>query len=79
MLAVIVGICGAVPFRPNNGSEIVLSDIIVSTSVIQFDFGWQLPERSVSKDTLLDSLGRQNIEIRALLTKLSTRHSRKTM
>ncbi|KAK4458654.1 nucleoside phosphorylase domain-containing protein [Cladorrhinum samala] len=78
-LALVVGICGAVPFRPDDGSEIVLGDVIVSSGVVQFDFGRQLPERFVRKDTLLDVLGRQNTEIRALLAKLGTRRSRKTM
>ncbi|KAK4166725.1 nucleoside phosphorylase domain-containing protein [Cladorrhinum sp. PSN259] len=42
-LAVVVGICGVVPFRPD-GSEMVLGDVIVSNGLIQFDFGRQLPE-----------------------------------
>ncbi|KAK3937227.1 hypothetical protein QBC46DRAFT_461010 [Diplogelasinospora grovesii] len=68
-LAIVVGICGAVPFDPN-GAEIVLGDVIISDGVVQYDFGRRLPERFVPKDTLLDSLGRPNAEIRALLAKL---------
>ncbi|PYI01673.1 purine and uridine phosphorylase [Aspergillus sclerotiicarbonarius CBS 121057] len=68
-LAVVVGICGAVPFT-HDGVEIVLGDVVVSDGVVQYDFGRSLPEGFVQKDTLLDSLGRPNTEIRALLAKL---------
>ena len=76
-LAVVVGICGAVPFGPG-GEEIVLGDVIISDSVVQFDFGRRLPDRFVRKDTLLDSLSRPNAEIRALLAKLKGLRGRKT-
>jgi nucleoside phosphorylase len=75
-LALIVGVCGAVPFVPNADIEIILGDIIISKGVVQYDFGRRLPERFVRKDTLLDSLGRPNLEIRALLGKLEGRRGR---
>ncbi|KAH0437082.1 hypothetical protein CcaCcLH18_03950 [Colletotrichum camelliae] len=53
-LALIVGICGAVPFIPGTGDEIVLGDVIISDGVVQYDFGRRRP----------------NTEIRSLLTKL---------
>ncbi|KAF4502802.1 ankyrin 3 [Fusarium agapanthi] len=68
-LALVVGICGVVPFGPAK-DEIVLGDIIISNGVIQYDFGRQLPDRFVRKDTLSDVPGRQNLEIRGILTKL---------
>lgn len=77
-LAIVVGVCGAIPFRPD-GDEIVLGDVIVSEGVVQYDFGRQLPERFVRKDTLLDSLGRPNAEIRALLAKLKGLRGRKSL
>lgn len=78
-LALVVGVCGAVPIVPNTKNEIVLGDVIVSTGVIQYDFGRQLPERFMQKDTLLESLGRPNREIRALLVKLGGIHERKKL
>src|SRR6478735_958615 len=48
-LALVVGICGVVPFGPTN-DEIVLGDVIISNGVIQYDFGRQLPDRFVRKD-----------------------------
>src|SRR5437667_9981191 len=41
-LALVVGICGAVPFLSSN-TEIILGDIIISDSVIEYDFGRQYP------------------------------------
>ncbi|SCO92745.1 uncharacterized protein FRV6_16873 [Fusarium oxysporum] len=68
-LALVVGICGAVPFGPNN-DEIVLGDVVISNGVIQYDFGRQMPGHFVRKDTLVDVLGRPNLEIRGVLAKL---------
>lgn len=75
-LALVVGICGAVPFISGSDTEIILGDVIISSGIVQYDFGRQLPERFVRKNTLLDSLGKPNIEIRALLGKLESRRSR---
>ncbi|KAG7402728.1 Nephrocystin-3 [Fusarium oxysporum f. sp. rapae] len=75
-LALVVGICGVVPFGPSN-DEIVLGDVIISSGVIQYDFGRQLPDHFVRKDTLADVLGRPNQEIRGVLAKLKgLRHRR---
>lgn len=67
-LALIVGVCGGVPFeRPT--PAIVLGDVIISNSVIEFDFGRLYPNRSERKTGLEDTLGRPNPEIRGLLSK----------
>ncbi len=72
-LALVVGICGIVPFRPDSGEEIVLGDVVVSNGVVQYDLGRRLPDnRFAQKDTLLDALGRPSVEIRTLLAKLKT-------
>jgi nucleoside phosphorylase len=80
-LALIVGVCGVVPFRPGSSetAETVLGDVIVSDGVVQYDLGRQLPEKFEPKDTLLDALGRPNTEIRALLAKLKGLRSRKML
>ncbi|KAK8017131.1 hypothetical protein PG991_008207 [Apiospora marii] len=77
-LALVVGICGVVP-TDRDGQEIVLGDVIISDGIIQYDFGRRLPERFERKDTLLDSLGRPNTEIRSLLAKLKGFRGRKTL
>ncbi|KAF5542296.1 kinesin light chain [Fusarium napiforme] len=75
-LALVVGICGVVPFSLTK-DEIILGDVIISNGVIQYDFGRQFPERLVRKDTLLDVPGRPSLEIRGILTKLQgLRHRR---
>lgn len=68
-LALVVGVCGAAPFG-RDGEEIVLGDVIISDGVIQYDLGRRLPGHFVRKNTLQDTLGRPNLEIRGLLAKL---------
>jgi nucleoside phosphorylase len=69
-LGLIVGVCGGVPRDESENSDILLGDIIISTGVVQFDFGRQLPDRVVRKDTLEDNLGRPNLELRGFLHKI---------
>ncbi|RKK19196.1 hypothetical protein BFJ66_g17672 [Fusarium oxysporum f. sp. cepae] len=76
-LALVVGICGVVPFGPNK-DEIILGDVVISNGVIQYDFGRQLHDHFVRKDTLVDVPGRPTLEIRGILAKLkSLEHRRK--
>lgn len=77
-LAILAGICGAVPFDKNE-DEIILGDVIVSDGVIQYDLGRQLPGGYARKDTLQDSLGRPNKEIRTLLAKLKSMRQKKSL
>ncbi|KAJ9650858.1 hypothetical protein H2198_009845 [Neophaeococcomyces mojaviensis] len=69
-LGLVVGICGAVPQLTAQDEEIFLGDMIISTGIIQLDFGRQLPDQVIRKDTLKDNLGRPNQEVRAFLSKL---------
>ena len=69
-VGLVVGICGGVP-KTFDGIEILLGDVIISTSVIQIDFGRQYPNKFVRKDAVEDTLGRANHEIRAVLGKAS--------
>ncbi|RMZ92597.1 hypothetical protein DV736_g167, partial [Chaetothyriales sp. CBS 134916] len=52
--------------------EIMLGDVIVSKQVIQYDFGRQYPDGFKRKDGPESSLGRQNPEIRAFVSKLES-------
>ncbi|EXM15380.1 hypothetical protein FOTG_16258 [Fusarium oxysporum f. sp. vasinfectum 25433] len=65
-IALVIGVCGVVPFK-RNGDEIVLGDVIISEGIIQYDFGRRLPGQFVPKEGPLDSLGRPNQEIRGVL------------
>ena len=69
-LGLIVGVCGGVPRDESENSDILLGDVIISTGVVHFDFGRQLPDRVIRKDTLEDNLGRPNLELRGFLHKI---------
>jgi nucleoside phosphorylase len=70
-LALVVGICGAVPFTAD-GKEIILGDVIISEAVVQYDLGRQHDDDFVRKTDLLDSLPRPSEEILGFLAKLKT-------
>ncbi|KAF5003103.1 hypothetical protein FDECE_10338 [Fusarium decemcellulare] len=76
-LALLVGICGVVPF--SSDKEIILGDVIVGDGIVQYDFGRCLSDRFLRKDTLSDSLGRPNTEVRALLAKLKGLRAREVL
>jgi nucleoside phosphorylase len=71
-VCIVMGICGGVPTTAN-GVEIVLGDVIISTSVIQIDFGRQYPNEFVRKASLEETLGRANPEIQSFVGKISGR------
>jgi len=68
-VGIVVGVCGGVP-RTADGVEILLGDVIISTSVIQIDFGRQYQNNFIKKDRVEDTLGRANPEIRAFVGKV---------
>ncbi|PNP74267.1 hypothetical protein FNYG_12316 [Fusarium nygamai] len=79
-LAIVVGICGVIPFAPgprDANHEIILGDVIVSQSVVQYDLGRQYPGSFEYKDTTDEALGRPNVEIRSLLSKLKGLRARR--
>ena len=78
-LALLVGICGGVPDGTDNEKEVVLGDVVISTGIVQYDFGYRLPNKFTRKDTLNDNLGRPNTEIRSFLGKLQSRMSWKLL
>ncbi|RYP48866.1 hypothetical protein DL768_005323 [Monosporascus sp. mg162] len=80
-LAILVGICAAVPepYPKSRGVEIILGDVIISTGVIQYDFGWETDDGPKTKEKALDSLGRPNPEIRGVLAQLGTDSAMSTL
>ena len=75
-LVLVVGICGVVPFHPETEEEIMLGDIVVSTSVVQYDFGRQYPDGFKRKMKIEDSLGRANTRIQSVISKLQIHQNR---
>jgi nucleoside phosphorylase len=69
-VGIVVGICGGVPTGAD-GVEILLGDVIISTSVVQIDFGRQHPNKFIGMEAVEDTLGRANPEIRAVVGKAS--------
>ena len=65
-IGIVVGICGGVPTAAS-GVEVFLGDVIISTSMVQIDFGRQYPNKFIRKKEVEDVLGRSNPEIRAAI------------
>lgn len=78
-LVLVVGICGVVPIHATTQQEIILGDVIISTAVIQYDFGRQYPESFYRKKQIEDSLGRASPEIRSFISMLKTRQIHKRL
>ncbi|KAI0813924.1 hypothetical protein GGR55DRAFT_486965 [Xylaria sp. FL0064] len=71
-LALVVGICGAVPFDRHSG-EVVLGDVIISDRLVVYDFGRQFPDRFIRKKETHDSARKPPEEIRNFLSKIKVR------
>ena len=74
-LALVVGICGGAPSPPEYG-DIFLGDVIISDSVIEYDFGRQYPGGFSRKSGAKEALGRPSREIRTLLNSLRAENAR---
>ncbi|KAI9780999.1 MAG: hypothetical protein M1839_006438 [Geoglossum umbratile] len=70
--ALLVGICGGVPNGEGEGDEILLGDVVISKTIVQYYFGRRYPNVFMRRDTVGDSLGRANKDIRGLLATLDT-------
>ncbi|CAG8359298.1 unnamed protein product [Penicillium salamii] len=73
-LGLLVGICGGVPFSGER--DIFLGDVIISTWVVQLDFGRLYPYGFDRKNKTQDNLARPNPEISGFLSKLQGQASR---
>ncbi|KAF4935413.1 hypothetical protein CGCF245_v007620 [Colletotrichum fructicola] len=78
-LALVVGICGGVPFYNSGKTEIVLGDVIISEGLIAHDYGRQYPDRFIRKDSASDVFGRPPPELRSLLGKLKGRFGQRQL
>ncbi|KAM0297028.1 hypothetical protein ACHAPM_010217 [Fusarium culmorum] len=74
-LVLLVGICGGVPRIAN--FDACLGDVVVSKAIVQYDYGRRYPGRFAVKNTVEDSLGRANKDIRTLLAVFETEFMRK--
>ncbi|KAM0521217.1 hypothetical protein ACHAPE_002692 [Trichoderma viride] len=69
-LVILAGICGGVPY--NGDDDIFLGDVVISSSVIQYDFGRHYPSGFMRKNTYADNLRKHDKNIGNLLTKFGT-------
>ncbi|KAH8124534.1 hypothetical protein LI328DRAFT_166856 [Trichoderma asperelloides] len=76
-LAILVGICGGVPRIAN--LDAFLGDVVVSKTIIHYDYGRLYPGHFVVKNTVEDSLGSTNRDIRGLLAVFETELMRKRL
>ncbi|TRX89728.1 hypothetical protein FHL15_009318 [Xylaria flabelliformis] len=71
-LALVVGICGAVPFH-RRSAEVLLGDVIISDRLVIYDFGRQFPDKFMRKEETHDSARKPPEEIRSFLSKMKGR------
>ncbi|KAK2773124.1 hypothetical protein FQN53_004266 [Emmonsiellopsis sp. PD_33] len=72
-LVIVVGVCGGVPNLParmDEGDEIIMGDVVISTEIHQFDYGRLLETGFQGKSTVPDSLGRASNGLRAFINYL---------
>lgn len=69
-LLLLAGICDGVPNA--TGKELLLGDVAISDTVIQYDLGRRYADGFREKDTLEESLGRPDKNVRNLITVLKT-------
>ncbi|KAI1302935.1 nucleoside phosphorylase domain-containing protein [Xylaria venustula] len=72
MLALVVGICGAVPFD-RRSTEVVLGDVVISDRLVIYDFGRQFPDKFMRKEETHDSARKPPEAIRNFLSKMKAR------
>ncbi|PSK56459.1 hypothetical protein B9Z65_6083 [Elsinoe australis] len=77
-LALVTGICGDVPSSKGR-PEIHLGDLIISTAVIQYDFGRQHDGIFTRKNEVEDTLGRASEQVRSLTSKMNMRQQRRML
>ncbi|KAK0379361.1 hypothetical protein CLIM01_03287 [Colletotrichum limetticola] len=77
-LALLCGIWGGVP-NANGDGEVLLGDVIISKSVVQYDLGRLFPGQFEPKDTIHDTLGRPVKEIRSLLIAFETHRQKQRL
>lgn len=58
-LALVVGICGRVPY-PSANTELILGDIIINGSIVEYDFGRQYPDGFQLNVGVRETLDRMN-------------------
>ncbi|KAF4814002.1 Vegetative incompatibility protein HET-E-1 [Colletotrichum tropicale] len=77
-LVIVTGICGGVP-GVGTQRELLLGDVIISRSIVQYDLGRRYGDRFVTKNTVEDSLGRLHESVRSLAAFFETNSGRDSL
>ena len=70
-LALVVGICGVLPY-PSANTELILGDIIINYSIVEYYFGRQYPDGFQLNVRVRETLDRMNWRLRTFLSGLKT-------
>ncbi|KAK6514614.1 hypothetical protein TWF281_004812 [Arthrobotrys megalospora] len=70
-LTLLVGVCGGVP-RYGGGAEVILGDVVISRSIVQYDLGRRFPNEFRSRMVPGDIFETTNADIRAFLGTMET-------
>lgn len=73
-LVLLAGICGGVPRHGQD--EILLGDVIISKTVVQYDFGRKYPNEIMRKDTVEDNRSKHDKNVRNFLALFETDNGR---
>ncbi|KAH7014827.1 hypothetical protein EDB80DRAFT_636630 [Ilyonectria destructans] len=76
-LVLLTGVCGGVP--NSSDEELLLGDVVISKTVIQYDHGRRYPDGFAIKDTTDSSIGRPTKNIRNLVTIFETDRARERL
>ncbi|KPM45173.1 hypothetical protein AK830_g1380 [Neonectria ditissima] len=76
--ALLVGICGGVPGSAN-GEELLLGDVVIGKTVVQYDLSRRYPDGVQTKDTLDDNLGRSAKNVRNFVQFFETEIAREQL
>ncbi|KAF4943467.1 hypothetical protein FSARC_14912 [Fusarium sarcochroum] len=76
-LAILVGICGAIPYI--DAKPVRLGDVIISDIIVQYDFGRQINREFVRKKTSDSSSGPVSRDVLNLLTNINTSFGRRRL
>ncbi|KAK0717711.1 hypothetical protein B0T26DRAFT_802768 [Lasiosphaeria miniovina] len=77
-LVLLTGICGGVPLT-KMGEEVLLGDVVISKSVVQYDLGRQYPDTFATEDSPEDRLGKPNTNILDFVALLETEPERERL
>ncbi|KAF5667836.1 pfs domain-containing protein [Fusarium denticulatum] len=77
-LALVVGICGGVPFS-EDGTELLLGDVVISDGLVRYDFARQYPDGCLIKSSVSESARKLPVEILGYIAKLKGLNARRRL